>query len=160
MAFLRQHTHNLYIMDELFSALQKDIRRGNVNNVLFWGGEFMNNGNPLPLWNRLFVIACEDISIGQPHTSIVLWDLYNKWKQTLKKEGVIIKNSYTSKTASQYIIDALKYCTYAHKNRVINNLTAYLSAAYKLDDVLVDEDKLPVGILSDVSYISTTLSPA
>ncbi len=143
MAFLRTHSKNLYMMDELYSALQKDIRRGNMKQVLFWGGEFVNSGNPNPLWNRLFVIAVEDISIGQPHTSIALWNYYTKWNQYIKSKKITAKNSYSSPIANQYIIDALKYVTLSYKNRIINNSLAYVTSTYQLEKILLPISQLP-----------------
>ena len=159
MAFLRTHSKNLYMMDELYSALQKEIRRGNVDEVLFFGGEFVNSGNPNPLWNRLFLIACEDVSIGQPHTSVVLWDDYNQWKITLKKEGINIKNSYLSKNASQFLIHSLKYITLSYKNRIINNSLAYVTATYKLDDIILPETNL-IELPTTITYLQTDYKKA
>ncbi len=45
------------------SALQKSIRRGNVS-MAYKAGLAMMQINPISVWNRLRVIACEDIGIG------------------------------------------------------------------------------------------------
>ncbi len=45
------------------SALQKSIRRGNVS-MAYKAGLAMMQINPASVWNRLRVIACEDIGIG------------------------------------------------------------------------------------------------
>lgn len=45
------------------SALQKSIRRGNVS-MAYKAGLSMMQINPASVWNRLRVIACEDIGIG------------------------------------------------------------------------------------------------
>jgi hypothetical protein len=145
MAFLRTHSVNLYIMGDVYSALQKDVRRGHVEQTLFWGGEFMANGNPNPLWDRLFLIASEDIGTGQPKTSIVLWNYYTQWKAKLKSQGYTqktLKHGIQSKEANRYVIDALKYVANTYKNRIINNSLGYVTLTYQIDDIILAD--LPV----------------
>ena len=54
-----------YYLDELLSALQKDIRRGNEYEAVFWAVE-LERFNPRMLWNRLRVIASEDVGPAYP----------------------------------------------------------------------------------------------
>jgi len=52
-------TVNGYAMDEVVSALQKEIRRGNEENATFWACELLDSGAGETLWRRLKVIAAE-----------------------------------------------------------------------------------------------------
>jgi len=60
-----------YDFYELLSALQKDIRRGNEYEAMFWAVE-LETFNPRMLWNRLTVIASEDIGPANPVMSLVI----------------------------------------------------------------------------------------
>jgi len=51
-----------YPMDEVSSALNKDIRRGNERGALYWAIQFLNAGMAGYLWRRLAEIAVEDCS--------------------------------------------------------------------------------------------------
>lgn len=55
-----------YPIDEVVSALQKDIRRGNYENACHWARELVVSGNSWKLWRRLQVIALEDIGMANP----------------------------------------------------------------------------------------------
>ena len=121
MAFLRQHSKNLYVMDEIYSALQKSIRRNLVSEALFWGGELVNSGNPNPLWNRLFVIISEDIGIANPQTARVVYSHYEKWKSILKTAKIIEKESFKSSKAVAEVIMAIKYMCGLQKSNYGHN---------------------------------------
>jgi len=108
------HTKNLYKFDEVTSAFQKEVRRGNLLPALFWGGELENSGYGKALYNRIFTIATEDISIGAPSLCIPLLQLYNDWQQAEEK--------------SEVTIQAIKMLVAAHKNRVVNNALLYVSS--------------------------------
>ncbi|OJJ14078.1 hypothetical protein BKI52_44655 [marine bacterium AO1-C] len=108
------HTKNLYKFDEVTSAFQKEIRRGNLLPALFWGGELENSGYGKALYNRIFTIATEDISIGEPGLCIPLLQLYADWQETEEKHLVTIQ--------------AIKLLVAAHKNRVVNNALLYVSS--------------------------------
>jgi len=60
------YTSNGYNYDEVISAVQKCIRRGLVNDALFWAKEIYDMGRPFRsnLINRLKIIASEDIGIA------------------------------------------------------------------------------------------------
>jgi replication-associated recombination protein RarA len=61
-------TRHGYNDDELVSALQKDIRRGNERRAMYWalelGGEGASGFGQLA--SRLMVIAYEDVGLGNP----------------------------------------------------------------------------------------------
>lgn len=55
-------TKSGYDFNELLSALQKDIRKGKIYPAMFWAVE-LESFNDKALWNRVRVIASEDISM-------------------------------------------------------------------------------------------------
>ncbi len=61
----RPFTQSGYSLDEIISALQKDIRRGNEEQALYWCLEMVPRFE-VYLWRRLIVICNEDIGIANP----------------------------------------------------------------------------------------------
>jgi replication-associated recombination protein RarA len=55
--------------DEVISALQKEIRRGNAENAVLLAYEMMITSPAMEdyLWQRLMVISVEDIGFGEPN---------------------------------------------------------------------------------------------
>jgi replication-associated recombination protein RarA len=61
----RPYTQHGYPLDEVISALQKDIRRGHEEQALYWALELLPRYE-MYLWRRLIVICNEDIGLGNP----------------------------------------------------------------------------------------------
>ncbi len=61
-------TKNGYNFDEVASALQKEIRRGNEENAMYWALELHESNYNGYLFRRLPVIAAEDIGLASPET--------------------------------------------------------------------------------------------
>ncbi|MGB8648037.1 MAG: hypothetical protein WCF84_22570 [Anaerolineae bacterium] len=59
------HTQNDYDLLEVVSALQKEIRRGNEEQAMYWALELVPHFEQY-LWKRLTVIVNEDIGIANP----------------------------------------------------------------------------------------------
>lgn len=68
-----------YALDEVVSALQKSIRRGEEEAAMFWSLELVDSGYGKYLWKRLMIIAAEDIGIAEPS---VLSFVVNGWLAT------------------------------------------------------------------------------
>jgi replication-associated recombination protein RarA len=79
-------TLNGYKADEVISAIQKCIRRSDVEGAVFWLTEANVSGYGAWCWRRLFTIVSEDVGLAEPLAPTVLWSLY---EMTL----VIIANS-------------------------------------------------------------------
>jgi len=58
-------TQTGFPLDEVISALQKDIRRGNEERAMYWALELIPRFEAY-LWRRLCVIVNEDIGIANP----------------------------------------------------------------------------------------------
>lgn len=71
-------TINGYAADQVISALQKEIRRGNTENAVLLAYEMVCTSAPLEdyLWQRLLVIAVEDIGFGEPQAPALLHALH------------------------------------------------------------------------------------
>lgn len=67
-----------YAADELISALQKSIRRGDTRLALLIGREMFESSAALEemMWSRLCVISCEDVGDGTYSEPVVVNSLY------------------------------------------------------------------------------------
>lgn len=73
----RSHeTKNGYAFDEVTSAIQKAIRRGQEEEALYWAYELVDGGAWNYLFKRLRVIAAEDIGLADPQAAILTNSVY------------------------------------------------------------------------------------
>jgi replication-associated recombination protein RarA len=71
------HTLHDLPADELISTLQKEIRRGNSENAALVTYELVATSPELEakVWQRLYVIAVEDIGMGEPQAPVLVHSL-------------------------------------------------------------------------------------
>lgn len=84
MGFRMQFTGGGYEMGQVASALQKEIRRGNEKQALYWAIE-LNSRYPYYLWRRLFIIASEDIGVANPQLIILICQMKKEVNELYKK---------------------------------------------------------------------------
>jgi hypothetical protein len=113
------HTINLYKFDDVVSALQKSIRRCDVEQALFWAGE-LEQGFVYILYSRLWTIVTEDIGLAAPFLVVDVFPLYQKWLKIHKTDTV------EAKKLTMRIVYSLAV---APKNRIVDNL--YLITYFK-----------------------------
>ena len=65
-------TKNGYVADEVISALQKEIRRGQVEDAAYWAYEMIISDLETKLWNRLATIAVEDVGMADAQAAVVI----------------------------------------------------------------------------------------
>lgn len=72
-------TRHDFPADEVISALQKEIRRGNVENAVLLAYEMFTTSAELEakLWTRLVVISVEDVGLGDRNLPILIKTLYD-----------------------------------------------------------------------------------
>lgn len=70
-------TKNGYKLDEIVSALQKEIRRGNELMASYWAFEMNESGFWRYCFRRLQVIAGEDIGLANPEAMILVSSTYS-----------------------------------------------------------------------------------
>jgi len=118
-----------YDIYELLSALQKDIRRGNEYEALFWAVE-LESFNPRMLWNRLRIIASEDIGIANSLAPLIV-DVLEKEYYDAKK---LDNDSYRL-----FITHAVLFLTRSSKSRIVDDL---LNVVY--GESQHEDKKLPI----------------
>jgi replication-associated recombination protein RarA len=87
--FADQVTSGGYPCGEVASALQKEIRRGNEREALFWASELDLAGYTNYVWKRLRIIASEDVGVADTSVAVAVRALYENWlemKRTVKEQ--------------------------------------------------------------------------
>lgn len=125
----QKQTKRGYDMHELLSALQKDIRRGKEHEAVFWAVE-SETFNHKALWNRLRVIASEDIGIADPVAPLII--------------DLLEKNYYNFKGKKDdpnrlFLVNAVLYLARSPKSRIVDDL---LNVVY--GEIQHEDKKLPI----------------
>jgi len=81
-------TKNGYKLDEVVSALQKSIRRGQEQRAVYWAYEMFESGYVKYLWRRLSVIALEDISLADPFAAVLVNSLAQSSERINQKDKI------------------------------------------------------------------------
>jgi len=118
-----------YDIYELLSALQKDIRRYKEYQAVFWAAE-LESFNPTALWNRLRVIASEDIGIANPLAPLII-DVLEKEYNSAKERG---NDSYRL-----FLVHAVLFLARSRKSRIVDDL---LNVVY--GEIQHEDKKLPI----------------
>jgi len=82
MAFTERHGYKLF---DVISALQKDIRRGNEAQALYWALELIPKYE-VYLWRRMLAILSEDIGIAAPQVMALVPELRRQFFE-FRSEG-------------------------------------------------------------------------
>ncbi len=105
-----------YHLDEVISALQKEIRRGKEYEAVYWAVE-LESFNAKALWNRLRVIASEDVGVAEPHATLIVSALESAyWYAKEKKKD----------ESKLFFVNAVLILARAPKCRVADDLTIAL----------------------------------
>jgi replication-associated recombination protein RarA len=107
------NTKHGYDHYELLSALQKSIRRGLEYEAAHFAVE-LEEFNPTMLWNRLKIIASEDIGPANPLMPLLV-DLMQK--QYLTEKSKLAESAY-----KLYLINAVVCLCRSQKSRVTDDL--------------------------------------
>jgi replication-associated recombination protein RarA len=104
---------NRYDLYELLSSLQKDIRRGNEYEAVFWAIQ-LESFNPTALWNRLKVIASEDIDCANTIMPILI--------ETLEKHYLASKQKLNDESYRLFFVNAVICLCRSQKSRITDDL--------------------------------------
>lgn len=107
--------------DEVISALQKEIRRGNLENAALLAWEMLNTSEELEevLWSRLQVISVEDVGFGDVQAPLLVETLYQMHLRLPRPRG----DRYL------FAIHALRFLCQSLKDRSSDELLNWLSRA-------------------------------
>lgn len=123
-------TEHGYKADEVISALQKEIRRGDSDGAVWWAHEANMSGLGAWIWRRLFIITSEDIGLAEPNAPAVIAGLY-------QASQVLLANQRKPETGKPtvfpilQILQAAWYLARCPKNREIADLCGVLDFAFQ-----------------------------
>ena len=120
-------TRHGFAADEVISALQKEIRRGNSENAVLLAYEMLTSSPALEemLWLRLQVISVEDIGWGDLQAPVLinaLYDLHGFQKEEMER-GI-------------FAIHAVRYLSSRVKDRSSDEMFAWVRASVEKGDSL------------------------
>ena len=81
-------TPNGYNFYHVASALQKCVRRGIEYDAYWWAHELVINNQATMVWNRLEVIACEDVGMGNPNAISIVHSCREAWERVNAKKDI------------------------------------------------------------------------
>jgi hypothetical protein len=115
-------TNGGYYLDQVISALQKEIRRGNQYKAVYWAVELEGfnrekRSGATILWNRLKVIASEDVSIAEPHAPLIISALKQFYDEAVKRED----SAY-----NLFFVHAVIFLARCRKCRIVDDLVVTL----------------------------------
>jgi replication-associated recombination protein RarA len=125
----RVRTIHDFPADEVISALQKEIRRGNTENAALLAYEMLTTSPELEeyLWGRLQVISVEDVGYGNLNAPVLVETLYQMHFRIPRPRG----DRYL------YAIHAVRVLATSQKERGSDELLNWIQHAVE------DEGKLP-----------------
>ena len=121
----RVRTLHDFPADEVISALQKEIRRGNTENATMLAYEMCSTSPELEefLWLRLQVISVEDIGYGNLNAPMLVETLYHMHQRLPRPRG----DRYL------YAIHAVRVLSQSEKERGSDDLLAWIAHAVNND---------------------------
>ena len=126
-AWQKVKTYNDFPADEVISALQKEIRRGNTENAALLAYEMVRTSPELEekLWIRLMVISVEDVGMGDPNAPVLvntLYEMHNRF-------------SLGALDRPLFAIHAVKYLCEAEKDRSSDEILNWIKNSGELPQI-------------------------
>lgn len=114
-------TYHDFAADQVISALQKEIRRGNTENAALLAYEMILSSPAMEdyLWHRLQVISVEDVGFGAPMAPVVIYALHQMVRGFDRAVG----------ERRLFAIHAVRYLCQAPKDRSSDEMINWLTRA-------------------------------
>jgi replication-associated recombination protein RarA len=119
------NTKHGYDHYELLSALQKSIRRGMEYEAVHFAVE-LEEFNPTMLWNRLRVIACEDVGPANPMMPLLV--------DVLQKNYASEKSKLGENSSRLFLVDAVVCLCFSQKSRIADDLQTVVYMEREAED--------------------------
>ncbi|HEC22691.1 MAG TPA: AAA family ATPase [Chloroflexi bacterium] len=113
--------------DQVISALQKEIRRGNTENAALLAYEMVITSPALEdyLWYRLMVISVEDIGFGEPQAPVLINALYQMLSTFDRGAG----------ERKLFAVHAVRYLCGCQKDRSSDEMVIWMSHAVESGEI-------------------------
>jgi len=114
--------------DQVISALQKEIRRGNTENAVLLAYEMVITSPALEdyLWQRLMVISVEDIGFGAIEAPTLINSLHQMLVSFDRNQG----------ERKLFAVHAVRYLCGCQKDRSSDEMIMWIKMASELQDIL------------------------
>ena len=112
-----QITPGGYRCDEVASALQKAVRRGDERGALFWASELELGGWGRYVWKRLTIMVSEDVGLAEPHLPATIRALYENWLEESKRS----KEERYAGFRRIFVVHAVVLLARARKSRMLDH---------------------------------------
>ena len=114
-------TVNGLAADQVISALQKEIRRGNTENAVLLAYEMIQTSPALEdyMWHRLQVISVEDVGFGTPSAPVLINALHQMVRGFDRRVG----------ERRLFAVHAVRYLCQCQKDRSSDEMINWLSRA-------------------------------
>ena len=114
--------------DQVISAVQKEIRRGNTENAVLLAHEMVLTSPALEdyLWQRLMVISVEDVGFGEPTAPILI----NSLRQMLSTFD------RSAPDRELFAVHAVRYLSGCRKDRSSDEMTLWAKLASERGEAL------------------------
>ena len=133
----RVRTYHNFPADEVISALQKEIRRGNTENAALLAYEMLISSAELEacLWRRLLVISVEDIGYGNLNAPVLIETLFQ------------IHNRYPRPRGDRYLfaIHAVRVLAQSQKDRSSDELLNWINQMVEQQGDQTHANMIPPG---------------
>jgi replication-associated recombination protein RarA len=116
--------------DEVISALQKEVRRGNEENAALLAFEMVSTSEDLErkLWDRLCVISVEDVGFGEVSAPVFIESL----------ERMTHRYKYGEGDRALFAIHAVRYLATRKKDRSSDEMLNWFKLATEKEKLLPD----------------------
>jgi hypothetical protein len=104
---------------ELQSALQKSIRWCEINESRYFAQELMNMGFPGGVFNRLMVIAAEDVGLADPSLLLYERECLDSFENLIKQYEIKKRHAVGSPKLCEVVDRAVIAAAIAHKSRLL-----------------------------------------
>jgi replication-associated recombination protein RarA len=113
-------TRHGLVADEVISALQKEIRRGNTENAALLAYEMIGTSARLEakMWQRLLTISVEDVGLGNGEAPILAYTLFRMHELFERGEG----------ERRLFAIHTVRLLCRAAKDRSSDEMSAWIKA--------------------------------
>ncbi len=108
---------------EVASAFQKSVRRGLLDDALYWGVELYLSGFHEYAWKRMRVMCSEDIGPAEPNLPAQIAGLYQLFKQFT--EGKTRGRGGVMGSEKLFFIHAIILLVRARKCRIVDHANIY-----------------------------------
>jgi replication-associated recombination protein RarA len=115
MSLYKVTTVNGHLLPEVVSALQKCIRRGLMDDALYWAVDMYVTGYDEYCWKRLRIMASEDVGPAEPNLPATIAALYATYTDLKKKKDE------AHAPQRLMLVHAVILLAQARKNRIVDH---------------------------------------